>query len=59
MERAEHDITTELVNVADLSLDELMLCPSGDLDRSVRRILLQVDLPVPLTAAAPAGGSSC
>ncbi|MEU6274089.1 hypothetical protein ABZ871_17030 [Streptomyces populi] len=57
MERAEHDITTELVNVADLSLDELMLCPSVDLDRSVRRILLQVDLPVPLTAAANA--SSC
>ncbi|MEU6181644.1 hypothetical protein [Streptomyces coeruleorubidus] len=54
MERAEHDITTELVNVADLSLDELMLCPSEDLDRSVRRILLQVDLPVPLTASANA-----
>ncbi|MFI6803572.1 hypothetical protein ACIBO6_00905 [Streptomyces luteogriseus] len=54
MERAKHDITTELVNVADLSLDELMLCPSVDLDRSVRRILLQVDLPAPLTASATA-----
>lgn len=57
MDRAGHDIATELVNVADLSLDELMLCPSGDLDRSVRRILLQVDLPVPLTASANA--TSC
>ncbi|MFF5963107.1 hypothetical protein ACFY64_05030 [Streptomyces collinus] len=54
MERAKHDITTELVNVADLSLDELMLCPSVDLDGSVRRILLQVDLPAPLTASATA-----
>ncbi|MEU2536897.1 hypothetical protein [Streptomyces iakyrus] len=51
MERAEYDIATELVNVADLSLDELMLCPSGQLDRSVRRILLQVDLPQPLIAS--------
>ncbi|MFE5892919.1 hypothetical protein ACWCQZ_00260 [Streptomyces sp. NPDC002285] len=57
MDRAGHDIATELVNVADLSLDELMLCPSGDLDRAVRRILLQVDLPVPLTASANA--TSC
>lgn len=57
MKRPEHHIATELVNVADLSLDELMLCPSEDLDRSVRRILRQVDLPEPLTAAAT--GASC
>lgn len=56
MRRAEHDITTELVNVADLSLDELLMCPSEDLGPSVRRILLQVDLPEPLTASSPAGG---
>jgi hypothetical protein len=52
MERSEHDIATELVNVADLSLDELLMCPTDHLSRSVRRILLQVDLPEPLTAAA-------
>ncbi|MBX9364321.1 MULTISPECIES: hypothetical protein [Streptomyces] len=57
MNRAEHDIATELVNVAELSLDELMLCPLGNLDQSVRRILLQVDLPVPLTASAT--GTNC
>ncbi|MZF85951.1 hypothetical protein [Streptomyces sp. SID5643] len=57
MNRAEHDIATELVNVAELSLDELMLCPLGNLDQSVRRILLQVDLPVPLTASA--AGTNC
>ncbi|MGW2044723.1 hypothetical protein ACWCPF_06025 [Streptomyces sp. NPDC001858] len=50
----QHHIATELVNVADLSLDELMLCPSGDLDRSVRRILRQVDLPEPLIASQTA-----
>ncbi|MQY14152.1 hypothetical protein SRB5_43140 [Streptomyces sp. RB5] len=55
MDRAEHDITTELVNVAGLSMDELMRCPSGDLDQSVRRLLLHVDLPVPLTAAQNSG----
>lgn len=54
MERAEHDIATELVNVAHLSLDELLLCPSEDLGPSMRRILLQVELPEPLTAAATA-----
>ncbi|NGO11921.1 hypothetical protein G5C60_31045 [Streptomyces sp. HC44] len=57
MERAEHDIATELVNVADLSLDELLMRPSEDLGPSVRRILLQVELPEPLTASAI--GTNC
>ncbi|WP_181383884.1 hypothetical protein [Streptomyces sp. NWU339] len=55
MERAKHVIATELLNVAELSLDELLLCPSGDLDRSARRILLQVELPEPFIASAQSG----
>ncbi|MFD6322727.1 hypothetical protein ACFWOL_07580 [Streptomyces sp. NPDC058442] len=56
MERAKHVIATELLNVAELSLDELLLCPSGHLDRSARRILLQVELPEPFTASAQGTG---
>ncbi|HSA49940.1 MAG TPA: hypothetical protein VLH10_07495 [Yinghuangia sp.] len=44
-------IPTELVDVGSLSLDELLRRDPAELDGSVRRILLQVDLPEPLTAS--------
>ncbi|WBB61298.1 hypothetical protein O7599_01665 [Streptomyces sp. WMMC500] len=56
MERYEEFIETELVDVAGLSLDEILLCDMAALEGSARRVLLQVDLPKPLVASKDSGG---
>ncbi|MFF0728440.1 hypothetical protein [Streptomyces sp. NPDC004134] len=55
MERYEEFIETELVDVAGLALDEVLLCDNAALESSTRRVLLQVDLPKPLVASNQVG----
>ncbi|WP_159072270.1 hypothetical protein [Streptomyces sp. CMB-StM0423] len=56
MERYEEFIETELVDVAGLSLDEILLCDMAALERSARHVLLQIDLPKPLVASRDGAG---
>lgn len=55
--QADDFIVTELVDVGDMSLDDLLRYETSGFDSSLRRILLQVDLPEPLVAAQNAGPS--
>lgn len=57
--QADDFIVTDLVDVGDLSLDELLRYEASGFDTSLRRILLQVDLPEPLIVARGVGGDSC
>ncbi|UGQ12633.1 hypothetical protein LO772_03170 [Yinghuangia sp. ASG 101] len=57
--QADEFIVTELVDVGDVSLDDLLRYEASGFDSSLRRILLQVDLPEPLVATQASGSSSC
>lgn len=60
MERYEEFMETELVDVAGLALDEVLLCDTAALEDSAGRVLLQVDLPKPLVATSSTeGGGNC